>query len=219
MGAGAWERLARPSILCGILHVDTCTVRWALGLRNLQFPGPHHIACVAGMPFDMARNSVASQVVQNPDIDYLFFLDSDVVPPPDAILRLLRHRKPVISGMYCRRSPPHGVPVAQKNGQWVTPPEPGKDPLMEVDVCGAGCLLIHRSVLTDIPPQRQGKPWFDWRVDLQGIFPPEDCMSEDFTWNKHIKKFGVTTYLDTSVRCLHLGYAQADHGSLVPLHT
>ena len=217
--SGSWEQLSRPSIICGILHVDTTTVRWAFGLRNLIFPGPHHIMAVAGMPFDHARNAVAAQVQQSQDVDYLFFLDSDVVPPPDAIIRLLRHRKPIISGVYCRRSPPHGVPVMQRGGQWVTDlPQEGRDPLIEVDVVGAGCLLIHRSVL-QLPPQRPGKPWFDWKVDMQGHLPPEQCMSEDFSWCKHVRDHGHKIMVDTSVRCLHIGHCQADFGSLVPLVT
>lgn len=217
--AGSWEILKRPSILCAILHTELTTVRWAFGLRELVFPGPHHVAGIAGMPFDHARNAACQQVI-NSDIDYLFFLDSDVVPPPDALLRLTARRLPVVSGVYCRRSPPHGLPVMQRNGDWVRNlPEKGKDPMIEVDVVGAGCLLIHRKVLEQVPPQRQGKPWFDWRVDLQGIFPPQDCKSEDFTWCDHIRKHGVKVMVDTSVRCLHIGSAQADLGSLSPLVT
>ncbi len=216
---GSWEILSHPSIICGILHVDTTTVRWALGIRNLQFPGPHHIMCVAGMPFDHARNAVAEQVRGNPDVDYLAFLDSDVVPPPDAFVRLASHRKKVISGVYCRRSPPHGVPVMQRNGTWVTElPQLGREPIIEVDVVGAGLLLIHRSVL-EIPPQRPGKPWFDWRVDMQGHLPPEQCMSEDFTWCRHIKNHGIPILVDTSIRAHHVGYGQADFGSFLPLQT
>jgi len=147
---------------------------------------------------------------------YLFMLDSDVIPPRDAVLRLMSRNLPIVSGLYCRRSPPHGVPVAQKGGQWVTQFAHGS--CFEVDVVGAGCLLIRRDVLEAVAknPQRPGHVWFDWRVNYQGLRPREECMSEDFTFNLHAKKLGFPTYLDTSVVCRHVGLASATYASFVP---
>ena len=123
-------------------------------------------------------------------LEYLFCLDSDVVTPPDTILRLQSHRQPIISGVYFRRSQPFvanlangqpvGIPVMQKNGGWCIDYPPNS--VIEVDVVGAGCLLIHRSVFENMPHQRPGKPWFDWRVDMQEHLPREKCLSEDFTF-------------------------------------
>lgn len=180
--AGAWEIQQGKQVLVGILHVDTTTIHWACGLRNLIIPGT--IMPIAGQPFDMARNTICQAALVN-GFEHCFMLDSDVIPPRDAILRLMAHRKPLISGVYFRRSPPEGVPVMQKGGQWVL--KYPRNKLFEVDVCGAGCLLIHRSVLERLPPQRPhaGKHWFDWRVDCAGneealkAGPP---MSEDFTF-------------------------------------
>ncbi len=82
---------------------------------------------------------------------------------------------------------------------------------------GAGCLAIHRSVLEQLPPQRPGKPWFDWRVDMAGFLPPEQCLSEDFTLCTHVKKsLGISVVVDTGIVCRHVGLAQATHGSFVP---
>lgn len=50
MATGCWEIQQRNKVLCAILHVDTTTIAWALGLRNLIIPGP--IMPVAGMPYD-----------------------------------------------------------------------------------------------------------------------------------------------------------------------
>ena len=211
--ASSWDIKAGNSVLCAILHVDTTTIAWAFGLRNLIIPGPPPVG-LAGMPYDHARN-VACRMALDNGCEYVFFLDSDVVAPRDTILRLMRHKLPFISGIYCRRSPPHGVPVMQRNHQWVTQFPPNA--VIEVDVVGSGCLLIHRSLLESLPPQRPGKPWFDWRVDMQGLLPQEECMSEDFTLCSHIKKNGGKILVDTSVRCKHIGYAEADYGSFTPL--
>ena len=210
---GAWELKQQNSVLVAIIHVDTTTVAWAFGLRNLIIPGPHPVG-LAGMPYDMARN-VACRYALEAGVDWIFFLDSDVVVPNDAILRLMAHRQPFISGLYCRRSPPHGVPVMMRGGQWVT--KWPANQVIEVDVVGAGCLLISRQLLEKCPPQRPGKPWFDWRVDMQGILPPEDCMSEDFTLCQWLRKQSLAKILvDTSVKCRHIGYGEATYGRFEP---
>ena len=181
---------------------------------------------VTGMPYDHSRNAVCQAALDN-GFTWCFFLDSDVVPPRDAILRLMSHRKPLISGVYYRRSPPEGVPVFMKDGNWyVNYP---RNRLFEVDVCGAGCLLIHRTVLEKFPGQRPGagKKWFDWRVDcgdrnLWKEGNPEALkagppMSEDFTFNVACKKLlGIPTVIDPSVQCYHVGLAEASQNSFRP---
>lgn len=210
---GFWE--SNPSVLVGILHTDVTTVAWSLGLRNLQIPG--NIITMAGMPYDMARNTICMRALEN-GFDYCMHLDSDVIPPSDAILRLLRHNQPIISGLYCRRSPPHGLPVMLRNGSWVTDYKPGS--VVEVDVVGAGCLLIRRDVLEAMPPQRPGAHWFDWRVNLKGTegYDPSECMSEDFTFCLWAKKMlGVKTLVDTSVVCKHIGFFETTFNHAQPL--
>lgn len=217
--AGAWEVDRSNLVTTCILHVENVTFYWSLGLRKLVIPGPEPMG-VTGMPFDHARNAGVEHMLRSGS-RYLFFLDSDVVPPADAVLRLLRHDAPVISGMYCRRSPPHGVPVMMRDHKWVTDlPGPGQNPVIEVDLVGAGCLLLRRDVLEAMrarPSQRPGKPWFDWRVDLQGHLPPGECLSEDYSFMLSCRReLGVKILVDTSIRCRHLGLAEADYGTYVP---
>lgn len=213
---GAWEVLSNPSMVLGVLHVDTTTVAWAMGLRALQLTGP--VIPVAGMPYDMARNSVVMRALEM-GASFCAFLDSDVIPPPDAFLRLMRHNLPMVSGVYFRRSPPHGAPVAIKNGTWLNPLP--RNQLVEVDLVGAGCLCLRTDFLRSIPPHRKGHHWFDWCVNLRGtgVVPEDECLSEDFTFNVHARKHGVKTFLDTSIICKHVGYAEAGHGTLLPLET
>lgn len=212
--AGCWEIQNQNQVLTGILHVDQTTIAWALGLRNLILPGP--IMPVSGMPFDHSRNTCAMRALEI-GAKFLFFLDSDVIPPRDAVLRLMSHNLPIVSGIYCRRSHPAGVPVMIRNGQWVT--EYPQNSLIEVDLVGAGCLLVRRDVLEKMPPQRPeaGKHWFDWKVDAKGKLPAGECLSEDFTFCQWAKKIlGVRTIVDTSVNCLHIGNSQVSYGRMEP---
>jgi hypothetical protein len=211
--AGFWE-LQRHRVLGGILHVDNVTIAWAFGLRNIQMPG--EFIGTAGMPFDMARNEICKHALAG-GYSHVFFLDSDVIPPRDAVLRLLAHNLPIVSGVYCRRSPPHGVPVMLKGGQWVT--DFPKDSLVEVDLVGAGCLLISCDTLRALPPQSPDKHWFNWKVDQRGknMSPEPECTSEDFTFNIHARKHGFKTMVDTSIQCRHVGYGEATFNKFVPL--
>ena len=206
--AGAWELMQDKQVLVGILHVDTTCMAWSLGLRNLQIPG--RICPVAGMPYDMARNTICDIALRE-GYRYVFMMDSDVIPPNDAILRLIRHNKPIISGVYHRRSPPVGIPVMQKGGQWVT--SYPANAIIEVDVVGAGCLLIRRDVLEKLPPIRPGHRWFDWKVNYNGL-PGQNRpgMSEDFEFCYQCRQNGIPILVDTSVQARHIGLGQATYG-------
>lgn len=221
--SGAWEQI--HDVLVGVLHTDTTSVKWATGLRRLIIPGRGTVLPVTGMPFDMSRNSLCKAALEG-GYSHVLHLDSDVFPPANGILQLLRHNLPLVSGLYCRRSPPHSLPVMIRNGTWVTNFVPGS--LVEVDMVGAGFLLLSRWFLENLPPQRPdiGKHWFHWRVDESGGTDPvtgkqkTECLSEDFTMNIHAKRtLGVSTYVDTSVVCEHLGMASSTFRSFIPMET
>lgn len=210
--SGAWEQT--PSVICGILHTDLVPIAWAFGLRKL-LPLDMPILPVCGRPYDQARNSICQAALDH-KFDWCFMLDSDVVPPPDAILRLMQYNVPLISGVYHRRSPPHGLPVMCRGGQFLTSYPPNQ--VIEVDVAGSGCMLIRRDLLESMPAQdpRRGKHWFDWRVDMAHMLPPGEGMSEDFTFCLQAKKMGVKVLVDTGVQCRHLGLAEAHFGGMKP---
>lgn len=213
--AGCWE--SQASVLCCILHTENTTMAWSLGLRNLIIPGG--ILPLSGMPFDHARNAGFMATLDS-GASHCFFLDSDVIPPRDAVLRLLARKKPIISGVYHRRSPPHGIPVMLKNRQWIT--QYPKNEVIEVDLVGAGCLLVQRDVIQKMPPIRKdaGKHWFSWQTDMKDLLPDYECLSEDFAFNYYVKKsLGIPTLVDTSIICRHVGYAEATYNSLLPLRT
>lgn len=215
--ATAWEIRQANSVLCAILHVDVTTIAWAFGLRRLQVPG--RVIGLTGMPYDHARNEACKHALQH-NYQYLFFLDSDVIPPADAVHRLMAHRLPLVSGVYHRRSPPHGEPVMLIGGAWVS--NYPQNAVIEVEHVGAGCLLVHRSVLEDFlkrpaSTSRPGKPWFDWRADMHGILPAGSCKSEDFSFCDMAREMGHKVMVDTSIQCDHVGLAKAQRGCILPL--
>ncbi len=205
---GSWE--ISPQVLVVILTRENTTTAWAFGFKNLQIPGNY--TGLSGMPFDHARNTGCLKTLEL-GFDYCFFLDDDIIPPPDAILRLMSHNLPIVSGIYYRRNNPI-CPVMMRNvpggKQWVS--EYAIPDLIEVDYVGAGCLLIHANVLKTMP-----QPWFDWRCDRFDL-PETERMSEDFAFCENAKKYGYKTFVDTSVQCKHVGFFESKFpGQLTPL--
>lgn len=235
---GIWEIEQANQVLVGILHTDVVTMHWAFGLRNLIIPGREDLRMwepflpVTGMPYDHARNTIVAAALTRLYCKYVFFLDSDVVAPKDTILRLMAHNLPICSGLYFRRSPPHAVPVMIKNGGWYVNYPRGQ--MFDVELVGAGCLLVKTEVFQKLPPMpphthikdektgqvkvvsSRGKPWFDWRVDQSGLVPPGRNLSEDFAWNLHCRENGYKIVVDSSILCKHVGYAEAGDGTFNP---
>lgn len=207
--AGSWELINQQRVLVAILTRETVTMAWTCGFKNLQIPG--HFTTLYGMPYDHARNTGCQRLLET-GWEWLFFLDDDTIAPSDAIYRLLAHKKPIVSGLYYRRNAPI-VPVMLKEGPqgriWIND---FKIPdLMEVDYVGSGCLLIHRDVLTALPPLSPRCHWFEWRSDRTDL-PEKDRMSEDFVFCEHARKHGFKIYVDTSVQCRHVGASESRVG-------
>jgi hypothetical protein len=212
---GAWELRQSHSVFSAILHTEVTSMAWSFGFKNLIIPGPPTIP-ISGQPFDMARNTACMRFLES-GCEWLFFLDSDVIPPRDAVLRLLKHNLHIVSGMYCRRSPPVALPVMLRGGNWLTQFPMGT--LQEVELVGAGCLLIHREVIEKLPPidPQRGKHWFDWRVDMPQGVADGTHLSEDFSFNLHARRHGYKIYVDTSIHCRHAGLGEATYGNFQPL--
>jgi GT2 family glycosyltransferase len=168
------------------------------------------------MPYDHARNTGCLKLLEL-GWEWLFFLDDDVIPPPDAIIKLMSHKKPIVSGLYYRRYEPLAPVMLRdsENGpQWIQ--EFNAPDLLEVDYVGAGCLLIHRDVIKQLPPLSNRCQWFEWRCDRTDL-PHLEKTSEDFTFCKHARNHGFKIYVDTSVQCRHAGLGQREIGGFKPL--
>lgn len=107
---------------------------------------------------DIAKERLAEMAIAN-HCDWVFFLDDDVVCPPDTLLKMTRlwrsdPKYKVISGVYWSKSSPP-VPLVFKGNlegsfwDWTT------QELITADGAGAGCLFVDTSVL-----KKMSKPWF-----------------------------------------------------------
>lgn len=178
-------------------------MEWAVNFKGLQIPGGADAAYFhysRGGTIEVARNEIVADFLKT-EAEWLFFLDSDVVVPPDAIKRLLSYDLPIVSGVYYVREPQSGVlhPAMwrRKPGSetdFIPVVEFGFSTLVEVDAVGAGCLLINRLVLEKMKP-----PWFKYTRDHTG-----EGMGEDFLFCTQAKKLGYKVMADPTVMCDHL---------------
>lgn len=160
-------------------------------------------------PFNMFPHSRARAKIMNDAIsegcDYLFFIDDDMILPPDAFWRLLeslKARKAVVSsGHYYRRGSPY-LPVwsENKNGQWVAC-SVDNDDIIEIHSSGLGCAVIDLNwIRTKLADNALKLPLFWTKPD--GLGP---SVTDDVTFFESVRNAGGLIIGDGRVRCGHLG--------------
>lgn len=134
--------------------------------------------------------------------DWLFFLDDDMRFPPDALLRLLKHRRDIVGCNYVTRSiPPRPTAklISEDAMQFSPVPTLETDTgVAEVDALGFGCILINVRVFKAMP-----QPWFSmpWVPQL-GYHVGEDVF---FCVGAARNGFTVCVDHDLSKEIKHIG--------------
>lgn len=167
---------------------------------------------------DLSRNMVTAQMLKE-KCEWLFFLDADVVPPLQVIPELTSANVPIISGLYWRRYEDMDPCIYHLSSQGI--PVPFKETelagvgrgVIEVDGCGAGCLLVHNSVfeklkpyvepfdiIDPLDPANKLKCWKFWEY----IVKTDVNLSEDIVLSAKVKALGYRIYADLGLRCGHL---------------
>lgn len=153
-----------------------------------------------GYNVDQVRNLIADWVVRG-NYDYLFAVDYDIAFPADTLVRLLKHDKDIVSGVYRQRVVDKQVlEIFEKNdrGGYTHIPYDKllNAGLMEVGACGFGCVLIKKKVMVDI-----GYPQFQYRSALNH----NDTFSEDLDFCRKASLKGFKIYADSTLLCEHIG--------------
>lgn len=190
----------------GLVNMD-----WALQLPKLRGPDTRIITFRGGHPLDQSRNYLVAKALEM-KAQWMFFLDSDIILPDGALDTLISRGLPLISGLY-KQKPHNGklwcCGLRDKEGFTFTSFNDWKEPLLTADVAGAGCLLIHHTVIERIQKMFPKLPWFQW-CNGRG-FKPEDFpdplmynTGEDLYFCLLAKAAGFQLHIDTTVRCKHI---------------
>lgn len=160
------------------------------------------IAPIGQIPHDSARNYCVDEFLQTDDT-HLFFIDDDVVPPVDALEKLLDADVDVVSGLYPSMWYDNDKgKIMKRNNVFEKIREDGElveatgNGVAEVASCGGGCLLIKRHVVENKVPA----PWFKFHYNERGLMD----VGEDVDFGKKLKAAGIKLHAHFGVQCQHV---------------
>lgn len=127
---------------------------------------------------------------------WVLFVDSDCVPQPDALHRLVAHQLPIVGAKVAERWSPFSVAATHEDEEGrprkYTIEDVPKTGLHKVLTLGMGCTLIRREVFEAVEP-----PWF--RAGQIAL----DMLTEDTEFCLRAAKAGFSSHLDCDVQAGH----------------
>ena len=193
------------SVTIGVPSLEQGPMKFAMAFGAMMFYTGKHapgiqiiIANKIQQPTDKSRREIAD-IVESHKTDLLFSLDSDMVFPPDTLIRLIDEDKDIIGGNYARRDKLLESTAIGLDGQRLSPKEMG---VVAVKGIGMGIVLIKRKVF-----ERLDKPYFLFTHDPNKT-PPD--LSEDFYFCNKARQAGFTVYCHGSLsrELVHTGYEE-----------
>ncbi len=175
-------------VAVGVPSFDTLHADFAMSFALLA-----HGSREADLVFVNAKNAklaeARNQIVdaaRGVNADWLLFLDSDLVFPPNALRRLLAHGRRQVGATYRRRSPPHDL-LGSAFHSGARSYEGG---LVEMARMPLGCSLIRMDVFDALP-----RPIFRYEVDEAA----GAVVSEDYVFCDALRKLGVRIWCDVDL--------------------
>lgn len=195
----------KPKILIGLptmsqMHpmVMMIILGWMAEAYNKKEYGLSIFPTFNEQPVDNARNHIADEFLKS-DCSHLLFIDSDTVPPLDALRRLLAHDRLIISAL----TPI--IELNEKTGEYyrkwncVGEDDQHMKPDTGIQKCkgaGSSCILIKKEVFQTIKP-----PFY--RFTYKDDNGKDVVVSEDIYFVINCLSHGIETYADTSIVCRH----------------
>ncbi len=209
-----WQVNKRPpdSVLVATLWPREGASRdWCAMWKNLRLPEPNKWITSSGLPFGEGRTQFGYMML-NEGFQWLFMLDSDVLVPPDTVLRFVEKRVPIMSALYPQRYPTFdGMQAVYKpclfsegvdpqgNMQLVPITNFQYGQIIEAAYAPGGAMLIHRSVFETML-QAGIKDFFEWT--MRPITNPNG-RSEDFDFCLKARRLGFKVLVDSGVQAAH----------------
>lgn len=168
-------------------YIETQTF---LSVYNLKAPKGVKTSFIAveGYSVDTSRNVLAKEA-KTMGAEYIFWVDSDMILPKDALKRLLAHDKDIVTGAYAFKDinsqdliafsvDNKRMPYSEING------------LTEVGGIGFGCCLTKTDIFDKLE-----YPYFVFGEDY----------GEDIYFCRKARAAGLKIYIDPDVKCGHIG--------------
>lgn len=156
---------------------------------------------VLGKPIADARNEIVEFALTQ-GADYIYWLDDDVIAPPDAYMKLYHHQKDIINGVYWSKSSPP-MPLLFRGHLSGPYWDWHVGDLIEIDAAGNGLTLVKTDVYRKISKEL-GEPWYSTTFSsFKGIDQSPLNNTEDIYFYWKAKKIGYKVWADTSVQAMH----------------
>lgn len=164
-------------------------------INTMQKPEGTMFTTAHGQSPAKNRNLMIQMALEN-DCTHVMFIDDDVYPPPDMLMRLLAHDKDIVGALYVLRNYPHfpimfdeRYPDGRNRFMFLRPEMTG---LVKVTNTGLGCVLIKTDVFRKI-----GEPW----IQL-GAYD-KDHWNDDIHFFNRCTDAGIEIFVDTDISCGH----------------
>jgi predicted SAM-dependent methyltransferase len=157
---------------------------------------------VLNKPIAEARNEIVEFALQQ-GANYIYWLDDDVITTPDSFLKLYRHNKDIINGVYWSKSNPP-MPLLFRGHLQGPYWDWHVGDLIEIDAAGNGLTLVKTDVYREMSKQLGG-PWYSTDyVSFAGVEGPSaPNNTEDLYFYWKAKKLGYKVWADTSIQAFH----------------
>lgn len=151
------------------------------------------------------RNKLVEEA-RNLGVDYILFVDSDIVVHPFTLRRLLEHDKDIVGATYIQREEPHRLLGRALDGRPLDEAIQGQPldttSLMEVSALPAGCLLVKMSVF-----DKMVVPYFQTPMHCDSLDRAPWIEGEDYFFCRMARAWKFEIFLDwvTSFALGHVG--------------
>ncbi len=140
-----------------------------------------------------ARNDLVREILERYNPTHIMWVDSDIVLPQDAVIRLLMVSQAVAGGLYHYKVPPF-APVVYDLDPYCRRDYLKSDGPHPVDGMGMGCVLIWAHVFQKMQVAYGDQFWFK-ETEEEG---------EDVWFYRRLKELQIWPYLDPTVKCGHV---------------
>jgi predicted O-methyltransferase YrrM/GT2 family glycosyltransferase len=168
----------------------------------------------SGANISKVRNELVTRFLDQPDSEWLLFLDSDMVFPKDTIVRLLAAAKhsdvKVISGLCVMVTDMGPIPtlyqfdnVEDSDGITRVMFDYPDNAVVQVAATGAACLMVHRSVIESMQEAAGGSPYAWFQECTMARKGTTHWVSEDISFCLRANDLGHSVFVDCTLEIGH----------------
>lgn len=177
-----------------MVHAD-----FAMALAAMMYnPGANCVLINTQGSLVVKNHNNAIEEAKKINADWVLFLDSDMIFPPDALHGLLRRGKYIVGATYTKRGLPYevlGLPLNNESIKATTG-------LVEMAALPTGCLLINMQVFAKLK-----RPYFRIRITEETDSALQSLQDEDYYFCQAARAAGFKIWMDVDLSKMvgHIG--------------